>query len=283
MKKIVQKTMLVVFFVLLCQSVWAQTHHYSYAFSIDGGKKKVSIWPTFAKEYSITYSGSGFYFSMPNGSPLSSSFIISQTYSNDFWQHYSSNNQCSYIGTIQISQPYPMGQYKMYSISYYSSNYLAGFGTNAGNVDSRVYVSNDNKTLIIGDINGYTVMVYNKVPQRSVLDHVSMSDGSVNNSSISNSGISVGNNNSSTTNYNSGSSKTQSNQTPHDLATKRIDETTYENYATQLMNMCYGYSTYNNNNRLDYQRQMRELRMKWVNKGYQFTQSQWETWNGTCK
>ena len=65
MKKIVQKTMLVVFFVLLCQSVWAQTHHYSYAFSIDGGKKKVSIWPTFAKEYSITYSGSGIYY-QPN-------------------------------------------------------------------------------------------------------------------------------------------------------------------------------------------------------------------------
>lgn len=84
-------------------------------------------------------------------------------------------------------------------------------------------------------------------------------------------------------NNNSNTSKSKPQQTGHDLANKRMDETTYEGYATMLMNMCYGNSTYNDSNRLSYQKSMRDIRMKWVNKGYPFTQSSWETWSGVRK
>jgi len=87
----------------------------------------------------------------------------------------------------------------------------------------------------------------------------------------------------STSSNNSSSSKSKPQQTGHDLANKRMDETTYDGYATMLMNMCYGNSTYNDSNRLSYQKSMRDIRMKWVNKGYPFTQSSWETWNGILK
>ena len=82
--------------------------------------------------------------------------------------------------------------------------------------------------------------------------------------------------------YNSSStSKSPSNQTASDLQNKQMDQRAYEGYADMLMNMCYGRTTYNDSNRLSYQKTMRELRMKWVNKGSPFVQSQWETWNGS--
>ncbi len=82
--------------------------------------------------------------------------------------------------------------------------------------------------------------------------------------------------------YNSSStSKSSSNQTAYDLQNKQMDQRAYEGYADMLMNMCYGRTTYNDSNRLSYQKTMRDLRMKWVNKGSPFVQSQWETWNGS--
>lgn len=80
---------------------------------------------------------------------------------------------------------------------------------------------------------------------------------------------------------NNSNTNSSSNQTSSGLANKQMDEKTYQGYADLLMNMRHGITTYDNNSRLRYQQTMRDIRMRWINKGYPFYQSPMETWDGS--
>lgn len=163
-------------FIGFAQTLVAQTHHYTYAYSImSDGREKVQVLPVYAKEYSITYSSNvnGFYFSTPNGSPLGSAFMLN-TY-DGINQIFSSNNNCSYVGTASLSQP--IGQFKKYIVSIHRSGIYNGVVLNDENVNESIYVSNDGNTLVLG-LGGYS-QVYTRIATRSIPNHTSMANSAV--------------------------------------------------------------------------------------------------------
>ena len=69
-----------------------------------------------------------------------------------------------------------------------------------------------------------------------------------------------------------------------ELLHRKYDMRVYDDYVDLLMNMYYGFFTYNDRNRRDYQEEMRSIRMKWEAKGMWIgSPSKWETWDGTRK
>ena len=54
----------------------------------------------------------------------------------------------------------------------------------------------------------------------------------------------------------------------------------YEGYANELSKMSSGIVEYNDNLRREYQTKMKNIRLEWESKGYQFSKLDWETWTG---
>lgn len=77
-------------------------------------------------------------------------------------------------------------------------------------------------------------------------------------------------------------SENSSRQTMAEMTAKNTDSRTYSNYETLLIKMnTYYERDYNDRDRKYIQNQMKQIRMKWINKGYSFWKSDWEEWNGT--
>lgn len=76
---------------------------------------------------------------------------------------------------------------------------------------------------------------------------------------------------------------TQKTQTANDLRNKQVEERAYNGYSKILMNMNYGYSLYNDSDRITAQSKMKQIRQKWEDRGYSFYKSEWEDWNGIKK
>ena len=79
-------------------------------------------------------------------------------------------------------------------------------------------------------------------------------------------------------NYNSNSSG--GHQT-NDSMYKNQDSRTYSDLESQLIKMNTYYNTYNNQQRISIQQQMRNIRRKWENRGYNMFHSSWEDWDGS--
>ncbi len=187
------------FIACMCfeQALVAQTHHYRYAYLImSDGSTKESFPPAYAIEYSITYSSNinGFYFSTPNGSPLDKAFILNLN--GALMTFNSSNNNCSYVGTVTLNQP--SGKFKKYTVSVHKSSIFNGVVLNDENINESIYVSNDGNTLVIG-----SNLVYTRIATRSIPNHVS---GSQSSQPTNNGGGSYNYNNSYNNSYNYNSS-----------------------------------------------------------------------------
>ena len=65
-----------------------------------------------------------------------------------------------------------------------------------------------------------------------------------------------------------------------DAVLKNQDARTYSSWETQLIRMSTNTDPYNDSRRKYIQSQMRNIRVKWENKGYSMYKSTWETWGG---
>ncbi|MBP3289882.1 MAG: hypothetical protein J6L75_02820, partial [Alistipes sp.] len=54
----------------------------------------------------------------------------------------------------------------------------------------------------------------------------------------------------------------------------------YESYANELIKMANGQIAYSDSQRKKYQAEMKNIRTKWIKKGYEFTKLSWEDWSG---
>lgn len=98
--------------------------------------------------------------------------------------------------------------------------------------------------------------------------------GSLSNSSSSNSS------NATKTSSNSGGTT----HTAAEVQAKNRDANTYSNYESQLIKMnTYWETQYNDSQRRSIQSNMKAIRQKWENKGFNMFHSQWEDWNGKKK
>ena len=62
------------------------------------------------------------------------------------------------------------------------------------------------------------------------------------------------------------------------MLNRNSDYKAYEGYADLIIKMQTGINEYNDDDRKDYQDKMKQIRMKWVNKGYEFTKLPQEDW-----
>lgn len=74
--------------------------------------------------------------------------------------------------------------------------------------------------------------------------------------------------------------ETKRSNTAMDLQNRNTEQRAYDNYSSMLCSAYYGTGFYKNtplSKIKDWQNTMRSIRLKWVNKGYSFYQSSWET------
>ena len=112
------------------------------------------------------------------------------------------------------------------------------------------------------------------------------SDGS----SYSSSSYSSASYNSSSSSYSSASTSGTGNKsgntthTASEIQSKNVDARSYSNYESQLIKMnTYWEEQYNDSQRRNIQKKMKDIRTKWENRGLKITYSQWEDWNGKKK
>lgn len=95
----------------------------------------------------------------------------------------------------------------------------------------------------------------------------------------------------SATSWNSSTSaseeKANMRNTGSDLRNKQIEGRVYNDYVGSLMNMYHGIypfsKGFSQSDRIDYQSKMKQIRQKWINRGYSFYKSESEDWNGVPK
>lgn len=89
---------------------------------------------------------------------------------------------------------------------------------------------------------------------------------------------------SSSTSSKSSSVRSSNSNSVSEVQNKNTDQRTYSDYESQLIKMnTYWEREYNDSNRRYIQQQMRQIRTKWINRGYSMYHSSWEDWDGKKK
>lgn len=156
--------------IISVQQTVAQNHHYKFDYALKAdGTIAIGTYGDYAREYTITYSGNGFYFSDPYGSSLSGAFVFG--YCSDYNKTiYNTNNVFSYVGNAQLSNK-PCKEYSNTGSVYC---YVSGIGSQTSSVVFRVLITDDGSLMLIRHTDSY-VMVYSRITNRSVPYHTSIS------------------------------------------------------------------------------------------------------------
>lgn len=125
----------------------------------------------------------------------------------------------------------------------------------------------------------------NTLGQTAVMVGQSMQDAGIDSSGATVADANVPSNNSTASNSSSKSSpKSNTRHNISEIQAKNTDSHTYSSDESLLIKMhTYWETQYNDNERRNIQRRMKQIRTKWVDKGYQFYHSPWEDWDGKIK